>query len=114
MGDTWFLWVDAAGAEQGAGGCRAVTRKLAPRLSPGSCGSLAGFAARAKQVDDLGFPCKPLTQWRARAEDARPARKRRRPHHSGFAGGPAPNSSLGLRSTSAWAPASHALPEALP
>lgn len=88
IGDTQSWWVDAAGAEQGAGGCRVVTRTLAPRLNPGSCGSLAAPAAWEKQVGDLVFSCKPLTQSGRRLEkgDACPGRTRLRPRSSGTEG----------------------------
>lgn len=114
-GDTQSWWVDAAGAERGAGGCRVVTRTLAPRLSTGSCRSLAASAAWAKEVGDLVFPCKPLTQRRA------PAGERRRALGESAAQTPqlrcrrrASTSSLGPGSTSVWEPAPHAFPEALP
>lgn len=112
-GDTQFWWVDAAGAERGAGGCRVVIRTLAPGLSRGSCGSLAASAARAKQVGDFVFPCQPLTQPQA------PAGERRRAP-GGLRGSdpaaPVPpagaHHSLGSRSTSGWARVPHAFPEA--
>lgn len=112
-GDTQFWWVDAAGAERGAGGCRVFIRTLAPGLSRGSCGSLAASAARAKQVGDFVFPCQPLTQPRA------PAGERRRAP-GGLRGSdpaaPVPpagaHHSLGSRLTSGWARVPHAFPEA--
>lgn len=73
-----------AGAEQGAGGCRVVTRTLAPE--PGSCGSLAAPAAWEKQVGDFIFSCKPLTQSRLEKGDACLGRTRLRPRSSGTAG----------------------------
>lgn len=114
-GDTQFWWVDAAGAERGAGGCRVVTGTLTPGLSPGSCGSLEASAARVKQVGDFVFPCKPLTQTRA------PAGERRRAP-GGLRGSEpvAPVSpegahhSLGPRSTSGRARVPHSFPEASP
>lgn len=73
IGDTQFWWVDAAGAEQGAGGGRVVTRTLAPWIRLGSCVSLAGSAAQAKQVGDFLFPHEPQTQLQAPVEERRRA-----------------------------------------
>lgn len=114
IGDTQSWWVDEAGAEQGARGCRVVTRTLALGLNPGSCGSLAALAAWEKQVGDFVFSCKPLTQPGRRLEkgDARPGRTGLRPPQLGYRGR-APISSLGPGSTSAWAPAPHSFLEAL-